>query len=119
MRNDVQVSLRMPAEVKERVAAVEQAMAKNRSMSAFRVSEQVVMRMALMRGLDILEAEFIQGGHVAKSEPHQAAPGPRRIPVRTPVREPLKGTRVEGGPSNPPPLAPRKRIPRTPVTTEG
>lgn len=61
MKNDVQVALRMPAEVKRRVVALERVMARHRAMSDFRVSEQLVMRMALQRGLDILEAEFIHG----------------------------------------------------------
>ena len=55
--NDVQFSVRVPEDLVKRLDKMEARMAKDPEWAAFRVSRQAVLRAALMRGLDVMEAE--------------------------------------------------------------
>lgn len=60
MVNEMQLSVRLPEDLLKRLEKMETKMAKNPELAAFRVSRQSVLRLALMRGLDVLEAEHAE-----------------------------------------------------------
>lgn len=57
MPNDVQVAIRLPREAVARAGRLSEVLAARPSYAALRVTPSAVMRMALLRGLDALEAE--------------------------------------------------------------
>lgn len=58
MGNDVQIPIRLPAEVVERAETLVPKMERDPKRLGWRVSRSSVLREALIRGLDLLEAEY-------------------------------------------------------------
>ena len=56
-KNTVQTTVRLPAELVRRLEKMEATMGKDPALAAFRISFQSVMRTAIARGLDAMEAE--------------------------------------------------------------
>jgi predicted DNA-binding protein len=57
MVHDTQVAIRLPREVVERARKLSKALAGRPDFAAWRMTPSAVMRLALLRGLDTLEAE--------------------------------------------------------------
>lgn len=57
MDNEEQIALRLPADALERAEALVPKLAKLPALAAVRVTRSAVLRMAILRGLDALEAE--------------------------------------------------------------
>ena len=62
MANDTQVAIRLPRDAVSRVARLTKVLKGHPAYAAWRVTPSSVMRHALIRGLDVLEAEAKKGG---------------------------------------------------------
>jgi hypothetical protein len=62
MANDMQVAIRIPRAAASRAARMSKVLAGRPDYAAFRMTPSAVMRLALLRGLDLLEAETGKGG---------------------------------------------------------
>lgn len=69
MSNDVQVSIRVPADVPTRAERVAARLAERPEYQGLRLARATALRIAMLRGLDVLEAEL-------ESEP-ATAPKPK------------------------------------------
>ena len=57
MANDTQVAIRLPREAVSRARRLAKPLAGLSAYAAWRMTPSAVMRLALLRGLDLLEAE--------------------------------------------------------------
>jgi hypothetical protein len=55
--NDIQISMRLPSDLVERAEAMATVLAKVPEFKLWRMSRQAVIRLALSKGLDALEAQ--------------------------------------------------------------
>ena len=60
--NERQVSIRLPSDVVDRAEALVPALSRLPAHAAFRVERATVLKLALMRGLELLEREHGPGG---------------------------------------------------------
>jgi len=58
MKNDRHVNLRLPSALMERIEALRPLVAMDPKLQAARVTNAVVIRLALIHGLDALEKEY-------------------------------------------------------------
>mgnify|MGYP001273945540 CR=1 FL=1 len=59
MPNETQVALRLPADAVRRAAALAEKMARAPELRAWRLTRSAVLRLALLRGIESLEAEYL------------------------------------------------------------
>jgi hypothetical protein len=62
MANDTQVAIRVPGAAVARAGKLAKALAGEPAYAAWRMTPSAVMRLALLRGLDVLEAESAKKG---------------------------------------------------------
>lgn len=60
MANEAQVAIRLPTDFLKRAGALVTAMRKNPAMQAWSLTRSAVLRLAVQKGLDALEAEYRQ-----------------------------------------------------------
>lgn len=58
MTNEVQVSIRLAADVPERAEELARRLAKRAEFRAFRMTRAAVLRLALLEGLELLEEKY-------------------------------------------------------------
>lgn len=58
MSNDQQIPIRLPTEIVERIDALVPLLASDPKLGAWRITRSAVMRQALLRGLEALEADY-------------------------------------------------------------
>jgi hypothetical protein len=62
MTNDMQVAIRLPGEAVSRAGRLSKILAGRPAYAAWRMTPSAVMRLALLKGLDLLEAEAAKKG---------------------------------------------------------